>query len=176
MWDIFFLPKLTNHRRQSFCQNDLPQTEIPAIANMTSHEQNHCVSFFVQITVFFVWLLCVRASPCRVAGSIPVKFLTAFCSHTSPCRIARGMCFPLLLTAFSFACVPLSNAEHLNRGYNPCLHTWCRCEPRSARQRSMMKFLMKKKKCECVRLCALCLCLVVERRGICDYCVCPLLY
>jgi hypothetical protein len=40
----------------------------------------------------------------------------------------------------------------------------------------MMKFLMKKKKCECVRFCVLCLCLVVERRGICDYCVCPLLY
>ncbi len=31
-------------------------------------------------------------------------------------------------------------------------------------------------KCECVRLCVLCLCLFVERRGLGDYCVCPLLY
>jgi hypothetical protein len=38
------------------------------------------------------------------------------------------------------------------------------------------EILMKKKKCECVRLCALCLCLVEERTGVCDYCVCPLLY
>ncbi len=41
---------------------------------------------------------------------------------------------------------------------------------------NVMKFVMKKTKCECVRLCVLCLCLVVERRRRCDYCVCPLLH
>ncbi len=38
------------------------------------------------------------------------------------------------------------------------------------------EILDEEEECECVRLCVLSLCLVVERRGICDFCVCPLLY
>ncbi len=124
----FFLPELTNHRRQKFCQHDLPWTKTPASANMTPHEQNHWFSFFAHIPVFFIWLSCVCASPCCVVCSIPAALLTAFCSCSSPCHVACSTCFPLLLAVFSFARIPLSNNERLNRGYNPCLRMWCRCE------------------------------------------------
>ncbi len=88
MWDmIFFFPNSKNHRRQPFCQQDLPQTNIPARANTTSHEWNHCVSFFAQIAVFFVWLSCVRASPCHIAGSIPVALLATFVRARPPVEL-----------------------------------------------------------------------------------------
>ncbi len=166
MWDmIFFFPnsQTTGDSHSANTTSHLPQTKIPPRANTTSHKQNHCVSFFAQIAVFFVWLSCVHAPPCRIAGSIPVMLfvvfclrtspccvtcracfplLAAFCSRTSPCHVAHGarfpllaaFClrtypcrvdssahFPLLLPVFGFACIPLSNNEHLNRGYNHCL-------------------------------------------------------
>ncbi len=180
MWDMFF-----------FFPNSQPTWDSHS-ANMISHEPKSLqaqiqppmnktnVFHSLSKLLFFVWLWCVCASPCCIASSVSDVLLVAFCSCPSPCCIACSTRFPLLFAVFSFARAPLTNAERFNRGYNPCLHMWCRCEcSRSQPGRGWWWDSSWKRRNVNVLGCVSCvcvLCLVVERRGICDHCLCPLLY
>jgi hypothetical protein len=104
------------------------QTKIPASINLTSHKQNHCVSFSFYVrplAVFFVWssffvplLVCPPVAlgvlfafvfSCSVLICVhprPVLLLAAFCSRAClrplPCHVDRVVCarpLPVMLLA-----------------------------------------------------------------------------
>ncbi len=96
---MFFLPKLTNQGRQPFHQHNLSRIKIPASASTTSHEQNHCVSFFTQITCSLfdccmfapppVTLLAVSLSCCSRNFDCACSSVALLLASASPCCLQR---------------------------------------------------------------------------------------